>query len=374
MKNLSKFFIILFCFLGLNILKAQENKTFLLENFDDNRYKWDTITTKKTAMIIGAGSYVMSCKDENQAIISTIPVSLPDTVDFEIEANFTKIAGTDGNGFGLVFGKEGEVNEYNFLISGNGQVNIIDWVGEKIDNVYPWNRKDFVNKYDTVTNKLALRKQKDFLYFYVNDQFAARVKFKKFSKYKVGFAIHQNIDIKIDKLSILKNTRTVIELPKLEIDKFTFVEPSGNRELDDGEQTYLNFSVENKSKLPTGNLKVKIAPTVNTAEAKVMNMDIGSIGANKKRSFSLKMTVIFDTKYCYPDEVFVIEILDDKNNSLISRELKVEISGTRYKINQEGEMVYVEPDDFDDFLFCINSADDCLCASFFVLEIISAFD
>ena len=95
------------------------------ENFNSNMMHWDIHKDENSEMAIQNGKYMLSCLKEGTAITSSIEVPHLQSKNYSITASFLKLKGIDDNGYGLVWGSMDANNEFEFVISGNGQFKII---------------------------------------------------------------------------------------------------------------------------------------------------------------------------------------------------------------------------------------------------------
>ncbi len=195
--------LILLILISLNI-SAQISTVVFNDEFLNNTNNWYLSNTPEGITKIDNGRYLMEGKMLGKAITSTIPVNFDNIFDFKISTEITKISGIDDNGFGLVWGSADPNNEFEFVISGNGQFKVIEWHNGQSKDLIPWTFNSGINRWDNSTNRLRIEKRADIIKFYINDYYVARIKALANFGNKIGFVINETMKISVNYLVLEK--------------------------------------------------------------------------------------------------------------------------------------------------------------------------
>ncbi|MCF6242430.1 MAG: hypothetical protein L3J74_13910 [Bacteroidales bacterium] len=196
-------FLLILSLFSLNT-GAQISTVVFNDEFLNNQNNWYISNTPEGLTKIDNGRYLMEGKMLGKAITSTVPVNLEDINNFKISTEITKITGIDDNGFGLVWGSSDPNNEFEFLISGNGQFKVIEWRNGESKDLIPWTFNSGINRWDNSTNRLRIVKKGAILKFYINDYYVARIMALPNFGNKIGFVINETMKISINYLVLEK--------------------------------------------------------------------------------------------------------------------------------------------------------------------------
>lgn len=195
------FFFCFFTIISLNI-NAQINTVVFTDEFLNNKNNWYLSNTPEGITAIDKGRYVMESKMLGKAISTTIPVNLNNSLDFKISTEISKITGIDDNGFGLVWGSANPNNQFEFVISGNGQFKVTQWSGGQSKDLIPWTFNSAINRWDNATNRLRIEKRADIIKFYINDYYVGRINALPDFGNKIGFVVNETMKISANYLRV----------------------------------------------------------------------------------------------------------------------------------------------------------------------------
>lgn len=267
------------------------------ESFADNENFWDTLTNENVSQIITGDNYLFENKKPNTVSISYITLLIDHDKDFTIETNIEKLKGVNNNGYGLIFGKTSSPDDYNFLISGNGQYNVIRWEKGKIKHLIPWTSNNVVKQNDSITNTLTVKKQNHTLKYFINGKYLGRVAFEPdtgMTEMKLGYVINRNMKLSIDDLKVYETTPDypyLSDTVNLVIDNLTFTEPSNNGVLDPEETGEISFDLINYGKANARDIEIKLSSLI-SAEGLVYKplIHIDTIAPSQKREISIPVS------------------------------------------------------------------------------------
>ncbi len=177
-------------------------QVFFYENFYANQKGW-TLNTDSNIGSISAGKYNIIGKDKLCRFrYVELAKYLPEDYDV-ILTSYWK-GGKDDVAYGLSIGKDYD-NCYNFEISGNGYSRISSYMDDKYHEPSPWKYQDAIQKKGKNIHKLEVRGE--FLSYYINDKFIARLKnqlnFQKGNNFQgVGICACEKIEVSFDDLKI----------------------------------------------------------------------------------------------------------------------------------------------------------------------------
>ncbi len=272
MKHIFTSFILLFT---LFMAPAQEMNLVFNDNFNDNRYSWDTYNFRDAMLTISNGEYYFEHKRRVGAWTTSKNIPLDFSKNFVIETKITKLYGINNHGYGLMWGSRDSRNHFVFLISGDGNFQIGQAINGKYYHIQKWKKSVFLKKWNH-SNTLKIEKKQDKMLFYLNNRHVATTDFKAFYGPKIGFFINRNMRIKIDYIRVLSSEPSpYVEIsekdnqadnrhqdypPDLYIEEVSLIEPSKNDALDADENGEIQFKILNKGKGKSGNIQIKITP------------------------------------------------------------------------------------------------------------------
>ena len=144
--------------------------------------------------------------------------------DFEIESKITKVSGVDNAGYGIVYGRKDNSNQYLFKISGNGQFAIDEFKDGKYTSIKPWKKSSYIKTGNYATNTLKIVREGPWIKFYANNRYLTLFYFKPFFGDRLGYFIYKNQKLSIDDLTV----RYVKGKEKTNVKKKTTIVSSGD--------------------------------------------------------------------------------------------------------------------------------------------------
>ncbi len=333
-KHISFLFILLISISG--IVKSQVNTVVINEQFTDNSNYWDVQDEPESLLKISNGNYFMKGKMLGRAITSTINAPIIESGDFKISAELTKLNGIDDNGFGIVWSSKDENNEYEFVISGNGQFKVIQWKGGNKKDLVAWTSYSGIKKWDNATNRLRIEKKGKIIKFFINDHYVAVVNSIENQGNRIGFVINETMEVMFNYLVYEKIEHKVSNEQQTNLVSITDINfPKNNQvpELKYNESTVLKIILENKASYPVNDLAVMIS-TVNNQniEFNRINM-IEQIPAHDR--VILSVTISADEDLESLNRNFSVVLVDSKSNILDTKTilLKTIAHGNYYSEN-----------------------------------------
>ncbi len=169
-------------------------QVLLKEDFTDNRLEWYETKSGDYSIRVTDGYYEMISPPEG--MMTYIFPDLDSDRDFSFEASFSQTAGDESNGFGFIWGYDGETSLNNFIISGNGYGKI--WSSDTTrTDAKEWFRIESIKPMG-MANQLKVLKEKEGLKFYVNGHEVLTIKELPWFGNTIGFAAYTNMRLLID--------------------------------------------------------------------------------------------------------------------------------------------------------------------------------
>ena len=277
-------------------LKSQQNN-ILNDEFDNNIQNWTIASNSSHRFEIINSTYLIEGKLEGRAITTTISIDT-NLSNFKIFSEFMKLKGIDNNGYGLIWGGYDENNEFEFIISGNGQFKIIEWNNGKQNVIVPWSNSASINKWNLATNILSIECKENLWKFYINDNYVARCKAQAFFGNKFGFIVNENIScqanyLKIKNLDLIEHKRVSNRnsIINPEIIDVSFVSKRGNDKIHYGESAVLKLKVQNLNSFDLKDINLKIEP-ISSVDGLLFDdiVIIDKINANDTKLISILIT------------------------------------------------------------------------------------
>ena len=145
---------------------------------------------------------------------------IEDNEDFIIETKLRQVYGDEEYGFGLMFFSSGVENNYNFEITSNGNFRTSNQKNCKYDD-RTWVKTSHINKKGEY-NVLKVKKNKDYLYYYINDKLVNALKYEGAFGTHFGFVLRGKMRVQVDYLYIYGS------LPKINLVDSPLVNPKEN--------------------------------------------------------------------------------------------------------------------------------------------------
>jgi hypothetical protein len=171
------------------------------ENFSDNDFRWPVGSKKERELKIRNGKYYFRHMQSNEGwTISKSIKGFNARVNFKIDITAKHISGITNNGFGIVWGKQGN-NSHHFRISANGYFKLSKNVNGKFVDISGWKKSGKINKKNGL-NRLSVEKRGNTLYCYINGARVYKSAFEPFSGNRVGFRIDKNQAVEFDNVIV----------------------------------------------------------------------------------------------------------------------------------------------------------------------------
>jgi len=182
-------------------------QVLLKEDFSDNHLEW--YETRSEDFSIGVTNGYYEIVSPEGGWMTYIYPALEIDKDFSFEASFSQTEGDNSNGYGFIWGYDGETSLNNFVISSNGygkvwssdesRADAKDWI--KIESIKPMG----------MANQLKVVQKNGMLKFYVNESEVVTMKALPWYDKTIGFAAYTNMRLLIDNFSIYSDLE--INLP-----------------------------------------------------------------------------------------------------------------------------------------------------------------
>lgn len=166
----------------------------IYETFDDNRYGWFEGETADHKVLLQEGKYLIDAPEGGW--MSYLAPYVEKNKDFSFEASFTQIDGKDNNGFGFIWGFDGQdgMNNFTFTTSGYYRIYCAD---KSVGVSDEWRSTNLVKPMGR-PNKLKVERKNNLMFFYLNGKQVATAKaFPWHGKY-VGFVTYTKMKLLID--------------------------------------------------------------------------------------------------------------------------------------------------------------------------------
>lgn len=185
-----------------DIVDVTKNNGLFSDDFSSNKNDWAIGNTQDYVLDFTSGFYNFEHKNATGGWSTTFNKPIDQTKDFEISAQIKKISGLENYGFGITWGRTDSNNQFNFLISSNGNYKIKKMAQGDSKLIQDWTKSSFINKGAGGSNILTIRKNDKTLNFYINNNFVTSKEFEPFYGDRLGFVIFANQKIAIDNLSV----------------------------------------------------------------------------------------------------------------------------------------------------------------------------
>lgn len=168
------------------------------DDFTDNKNDWSEENEPKKRINITNGKMVIEGLMDGYSFRNDLSFPANLTKDFTVEATAKWIRGDNNNGFGIDFASSYEGSAYySFQIAAIGYYNIIQLKNGKWTDIIPWTSSEYVNK-DNVINKLKIKKEDDFVLFYVNDKYLNKIQWEGGLGTDFGFRVFDKQLVEFD--------------------------------------------------------------------------------------------------------------------------------------------------------------------------------
>jgi hypothetical protein len=229
------------------LLGTEENSW--MENIENNQLYFQSLTNKPKEDLL--------------------PVIIDTKRDFEIETSIKFERGDMEKGYGLQWGKTtNPVQQFDFLLTGNGHFTIDKYTGEFFDFV-PFTLSEIVNRY--APNKLTIQKVKDVYYFFLNEHLVHSMPFQPFYGNLMGFQVSENSTILVDYFLVRYLDKA--ESPKSKVLIMDYKTTTVGDKVSKGIPITLSLNLKNVGDKPADNLVItyKLPENIETIEFNTVN-------------------------------------------------------------------------------------------------------
>lgn len=258
--------------------------TVFYDGFRDNSKGW-TIGNNTDAMYnISNGYFEFEHKRTEGSWWNTNKIQLDESKDFMIETSIQRVSGAEGYGYGLVWGRRDNNNQFEFALSSNGYYRIAKSVGGEWEAIHKWTISSAVKKEVYTTNKITLKKIGNTLQYYVNDTYLGSEPYEPFFGTSMGFFVYKQQKIKVDYLKVSylgEETKTTVNRPVI-----TWKKPSSYTLKTKSPYQMLNACIASKEKPSSIALYVD--------GKRQSNRDFNIVPTSKTCDYTWKMPIEFD--------------------------------------------------------------------------------
>ncbi|MCI2228043.1 caspase family protein [Polaribacter sp. MSW13] len=183
------------------ITNNYKTKTILYDSFYSNRNNWGITDNENAKTEIKNSKYYFEYKGK-KGWTTTKEIDFDSNRDFKIEASIQKISGIKNNGYGITFGRKDTGNQYQFLVTSNGNYSIDKYDNGKFSSIKDWTPASVIKNENFSKNTLKIEKRGNNYTFYINSSKVYSVSNLTFYGKRIGFSIFDAQKIAIDYLSI----------------------------------------------------------------------------------------------------------------------------------------------------------------------------
>lgn len=196
MKVVCEFFLVL---LLVGIFSCASGQTGLLlhDDFNDNRHDWPVIETEVASTDIRSGQYFLQHKRSIKSLSVKKHVPINESKDYMIITEIIKYDMYKDPGFGIVWGRKNEDNEYNFIISSKGSFKIFRMDKGKIQIIVDWHPSKYIQK-ETSKNRLSIKKVGEEMMYFINHHQVAKTRLMPFYGDLVGVKVYHAQKVAVD--------------------------------------------------------------------------------------------------------------------------------------------------------------------------------
>lgn len=252
------------------------------ENFSLNSKKWSKGESEKIITDVEEQMFTVKRKSGFGESIEYREVPLTGSQDFEIEVKMKQLQGNKDNGYGIVWGGDGNDSYFAFVISSRGSYTIYRHRNGVHSDIKGWTRTtDKINPIQE-SNILKVEKSGRTMSFVVNDEKLQTIPYQRFFGPKIGFLVNDTMKIGVQELTLRQARKSDNYTPP----SITWVNPMNRESLSDSR----TFDVTAGVKTPTEVGKVMLYVNDNMVSL-VDNRDVtkeGEYDAYLNQSVDLK--------------------------------------------------------------------------------------
>lgn len=172
------------------------------ETFDTNVYGWMEHETSQHKLYLRNGAYHIEAPAGGW--MSSIEPQIDPKKNFSFEATFVQLEGDEENGFGFVWGHNGD-KTHHFIVSSAGYFQISS-ADSTVRLSQEWKESAQV-KSRGKKNTLKVEHRKGTLYYFINGKQVATTKSLKWYGKKMGFVTYTNMKIVVDDFVLSQDVR-----------------------------------------------------------------------------------------------------------------------------------------------------------------------
>ena len=147
---------------------SNTSQTVVYDSFNSNKNGWATGGSDEYNLSLSNGKYYFEYKG-TKGWTTTKSFYVDKQRDFKIEASIQKINGTQKNGYGIVFGRKDKENQYQFIVTANGNFAIDKYDNGNFSSIINWTANSAIKKGNYVYNNLKVEKRGSQYKFFVNN-------------------------------------------------------------------------------------------------------------------------------------------------------------------------------------------------------------
>jgi hypothetical protein len=205
MRTITTLLAVCLLVIGFDTGYAQSSDTYntlLYDDFYDNSNQWATSDHENATMTVSGGNYYFEHKRSESSWLSYKKIdAYNSSMDFVLEAKIEHISGIDNNGFGIVFGRKDNENQYEFFISANGYYMIKEIRNDQKTYISDWTLLSALNKGNYSFNTLRLECKNNLWSFYINNVFLTSTSAREWFDKRIGFVVYKNQKMAVDYIS-----------------------------------------------------------------------------------------------------------------------------------------------------------------------------
>jgi hypothetical protein len=292
-------FISVFLLFGRAFGFCQSFSTVLDETFNDNKSNWEEKTKENgTYDKVISGKYVIDSKYTGQTWFTCINKEIDQTKDFTIETEINCITKSyEGysnivSGFGVMWGSKSWNNSYDFIINNvNSTFTLSKWLNNSYNKVV---NKTGSNIVKFGSNKIKIVKEKQEVFFFINDQLCYKTAFEKFHGNDIGFIVYGTFKIEIESLKVYYINENFFP-PILSTENIEFIEGIKDNRITANENCNISFNITNKGKGSARNLKVLVQNNSSISGLAFSNSKtLGTIAPNATQNVNIPISGTMD--------------------------------------------------------------------------------
>ena len=180
------------------VLFPWREQVILEERFTDNGNNWSETYHE---LAVRDGTYLFAHKRVDKSHYSWKKIEIDETLDFRIDATFSRISGVDKSWYGLVWGLKNIDHMYVFSVRSDGFFRISREDDQSRSFLTHWKECHYLHVRNAHT-ELGIEKRGETMTFFINRHPVQTLPFQGFFGPNVGFEVHSQIEILIRSLKV----------------------------------------------------------------------------------------------------------------------------------------------------------------------------